>query len=112
MFPLVSTDPISPTQDFPVPAGFDERLHEIVADFGEASGGSGLPLDNGWSSEDEALTLSFDRDGSMDFGQGSNDDVLESWWSIGFDLVGEDIPPEPSRPNGLQPMYRGGTAVN
>ncbi|KAJ7802012.1 hypothetical protein B0H14DRAFT_3488963 [Mycena olivaceomarginata] len=110
--PLVSTDPISPTQDFPVPAGFDERLHEIVADFGDASGGSGLPLDNGWSSEDEALTLSFGGDGSVDFGRGPDDDVLESWRSIGFDSAGEDIPPEPSRPNGPRPMYRGGAAVN
>ncbi|KAJ7794341.1 hypothetical protein B0H14DRAFT_3888763 [Mycena olivaceomarginata] len=105
--PLVSTDPSSPTQDFPVPAGFDERLHEIVADFGDASGGSGLPLDNGWSSEDEVLTLSFGGDGSVDFGPGPDDDVLESWRSIGFDSAGGDIPPEPSRPNGLRPMYRG-----
>ncbi|KAJ7712706.1 hypothetical protein B0H14DRAFT_2645145 [Mycena olivaceomarginata] len=110
--PLVSTDPISPTEDFPVPAGFDERLHEIIADFGDASGGSGLPLDNGWSSEDEALTLSFGGDGSVDFGRGPDDNVLESWRSIGFDSAGEDIPPEPSRPNGLRPMYRGGAAVN
>ncbi|KAJ7821472.1 hypothetical protein B0H14DRAFT_3471535 [Mycena olivaceomarginata] len=110
--PLVSTDPISPAQDFPVPAGFDERLHEIVADFGDTSGRLGLPLDNGWSSEGEALTLGFGGDGSVDFGQGPDDDVLESWRSIGFDSAGEDIPSEPSRPNGPQPMYRGGAAVN
>ncbi|KAJ7818944.1 hypothetical protein B0H14DRAFT_3473396 [Mycena olivaceomarginata] len=71
----------------------------IVADFGEASGRSGLPLNNGWSSEDEVLTLSFSGDGSVDFGQGPDNNVLESWRSIGFDSAGEDIPPGPSRPN-------------
>ncbi|KAJ7793558.1 hypothetical protein B0H14DRAFT_3497924 [Mycena olivaceomarginata] len=108
MSPLVSGNPISPTQDFPAAAGFDERMQEIVADFGETLGGSGLPLNKGWSSGDESFALSF----------GPDDDVLESWRSIGFDSAGEDIPREPSHPNRLQPtypprpMYRGGAAVN